>query len=136
MSTKAPKRKKQRPVVIEEKEPEPPPSPEPEAVVEEAVGLRADPGQCTVHGLDLNMTVRTPAEFTVVAKDINGRQRSSGGEAFFIAIRGASRVRARVSDCSNGTYQVQWKPVVSGEYSVAVSLFGVKVCAPLEMARW
>ena len=127
MSTKAPKRKKQRPVVIEEKEPEPPPSPEPEAVVEEAVGLRADPGQCTVHGLDLNMTVRTPAEFTVVAKDINGRQRSSGGEAFFIAIRGASRVRARVSDCSNGTYQVQWKPVVSGEYSVAVSLFGVSL---------
>ena len=100
--------------MVEEREPEPELEVVDVAEVEEGPELGADPAMCEVHGLEHDMTVRTPGEFTIVAMDEKGNRRRSGGDAFFIAIRGASRVRARVADTSNGAYHVQWKPVVSG----------------------
>ena len=47
-----------------------------------------------------------PACFTIVAYHANGQPASSGGEKFLVAVRGASRSRARVIDQQNGTYRV------------------------------
>ena len=44
-----------------------------------------------------------------------------------MAVRGGSRVRARVADQKDGTYLCTYKPSVSGKYSIAVSIFGVSL---------
>ena len=87
----------------------------------------ASPGACVVHGMEQSLTVNKPAEFSIEAYDSTGVKKNDGGDAFFIAIRGASRVRARVADENTGTYKITWKPIVSGEYTIAVSLFGVSL---------
>ena len=80
---------------------------------------------CKVEGEGLSVaTVRQPATFVVTAHDATGEQRSEGGDTFFIAIRGASRVRAHVIDRSDGTYLVAYTPSVSGCYALSISLFG------------
>ena len=72
--------------------------------------------------------VRHEAIFTITATDKDtGEPYQLGSDAFFIGIRGASRVRARVIDNADGTYTVQWKPSVSGEYSIAVAIHGVGI---------
>lgn len=82
--------------------------------------------ECRVHGDGLERAAPMHmAEFIIEACDGTGQQRALGGDAFFVAIRGASRVRARISDNSDGTYKVEWKPPQSGQYSIAVSYFGV-----------
>ena len=82
--------------------------------------------ECKVYGDGLTAAaVRHPSEFTVEACDATGRRRPDGGDAFFVAIRGASRVRARIVDNRDGTYKVEWKPPQSGTYSIVVSFFGV-----------
>ena len=43
-------------------------------------------------------TVRQLTTFTVTAHDFDGQPRTEGGDTFFVAIRGASRVRAKVTD--------------------------------------
>lgn len=72
-------------------------------------------------------TVREPAHFTVEAFDGKGVRMACGGEPIFIAIRGVSQVRARLSDMENGLYEVEWKPTVSGHYSISISSFGISV---------
>ena len=85
----------------------------------------ADPARCIVEGMKSGKTYPIgKAEFHITACDSSGGKTTSGGESFFIAIRGASRVRARVGDNGDGTYSVQWKPTVSGAYQIAVSIFG------------
>ena len=69
-------------------------------------------------------TVRQASYFWIEACDQKGRKRTSGGDTFVVSIRGPSQCRARVTDNSDGTYLVVWKPHVSGVYSIAVSLFG------------
>ena len=44
---------------------------------------------------------------------------------FFVAIRGVSQVRARVTDNGDGTWTVTWQPPQSGRYTIAVSNFGI-----------
>ena len=63
----APKRKKKQAIVVEEREPEPELAVVDVAEVEEGPELGADPAMCEVHGLEHDMTVRTPGEFTIVA---------------------------------------------------------------------
>ena len=83
------------------------------------------PDYCRVVGEGLYMVaVKQYAAFDVLAYDHHGQRRTTGGDAFFIAIRGASRVRARVTDMRDGSYRCEWKPNVSGSYTIAVSLFG------------
>jgi P2-related tail formation protein len=81
--------------------------------------------ECRVSGDGVaKAAVRHEAEFLIEARDATGQRRTSGGDAFFVAIRGASRVRARVTDNEDGTYGVLWKPPQSGAYEIAVSYFG------------
>ena len=87
----------------------------------------ANPDFCRVNGLAEEHTVNAPAEFQIEAHTSNDVQKEEGGDAFFVAVRGASRVRARITDNKDGTYNVAWKPVVSGHYTVAVSLFGYSI---------
>lgn len=98
----------------------PPPAPEP---VPEPPALPASADHCRIMGLT-GCSANTESVFQVEACDENGKRSTSGGDSFFIAIRGASRVRARVSDNKDGTYTVMWKPELSGNYEVAISLFG------------
>ena len=84
--------------------------------------------RCRAQGDGLSVaTVRQQASFTVNACDAEGEPVQQGGNIFFIAIRGASRVRAKVTDNQDGTYSVAYKPSVSGHYSVSISLFGEPV---------
>ena len=86
---------------------------------------KTNPDLCRVSGDGLRkVAVKQYGCFTIEAYDEEGKRKTVGGDAFFIAIRGASRVRAKVTDMRDGTYVVEWKPSVSGSYHVAVSLFG------------
>ncbi len=98
--------------------------------------LPAAPANCTVQGLEAQVMLTSNAkslmEFTITARDQQNRQRQEGGEVFFVAVRGAAKVRARVTDNEDGTYTVQWRPTCSGLYTVTVSLFGL----PLAGSPW
>jgi hypothetical protein len=72
-------------------------------------------------------SVKHPLHFMVEAYDTSGQRKHIGGDAFFIAIRGASRVRAKVTDMRDGRYACEWTPTTSGTYQIAVSLFGVSL---------
>ena len=75
-----------------------------EAVEPERV-LPSLPAKCKVTGLERLYTVKENAIFEIVAFDEEEKRRAAGGEAFFVAIRGASRVRARIIDNDDGTYR-------------------------------
>ena len=80
---------------------------------------------CRVRGDGVvEATVRNPTYFWIEAYDQDCCKRDGGGDTFFVAIRGPSQTRARVTDNLDGTYLVVWKPHVSGTYTIAVSLFG------------
>ena len=81
---------------------------------------------CNLSGQGLQTAkVRTTASFTIRSIDhLSGEPRAIAGESFFVAIRGAARVRAKVTDNEDGTYLVEYKPSCSGHYSIAVSLWG------------
>ena len=86
---------------------------------------RTEASKCQVRGDGLQeATVRAASYFWIETFDQKGVKRTSGGDVFFVAIRGPSQSRARVTDNEDGTYLVVWKPHVSGVYTVAVSLFG------------
>ena len=72
-------------------------------------------------------TVREATKFTIETVDFSGVRVARGGEPLFVAIRGVARARARIYDHGDGLYTVEWKPAVSGHYTIAVSLFGVAV---------
>jgi len=82
--------------------------------------------ECKVHGKGIiEAAPRLPVDFFIDAYDFTGRKRKVGGDAFFVAIRGASTVRARIEDKGDGTYRVEWKPPQSGSYAIAISYFGM-----------
>ena len=87
----------------------------------------AYPPNCVVAGIERLYAISTkaaPATFTIQSFDKEGQRKKRGGETFFVAVRGATRVRARIADPDTGDYIVSWQPGVSGSYHVAVSLFG------------
>ena len=65
-----------------------------------------------------------PIGFTITAVTYEGERCQYGGETFLIAVRGAARARARVTDFGDGTYGVSWKPECSGSYQIAAALQG------------
>lgn len=87
------------------------------------------PAHCEVHGVDKSsrFAAKTQCEFKIVAHDVTGSRKTKGGEAFFVAIRGASRIRARIIDNDDGTYTCRWHAGVSGQYNLVVSLFGERI---------
>eukprot|EP00753_Platysulcus_tardus_P010297 PLAT255.1.p1 GENE.PLAT255.1~~PLAT255.1.p1 ORF type:complete len:844 (+),score=284.27 PLAT255.1:1208-3739(+) len=58
--------------------------------------------------------------FTVVACSEGGVKQPTGGDHFVVTTIGASTVDAEVEDNSDGTYAVQFVPLVPGRYMVAV----------------
>ena len=65
---------------------------------------------CSVFGEGLTVaTCGQFAAFTIEARDANGVRMRTGGDSFFVYVRGPSRVRAEVTDNSDGTYSVQWR---------------------------
>lgn len=96
--------------------------------------LAAIPELCRVIGLQRTASLagKRSLDFSIEAyaygDDGMGEQlKTTGGDSFFVFIRGASRVRARVSDNGDGTYSAQWRPTTSGVYHISVSLFGQQV---------
>ena len=90
--------------------------------------LETTAANCHVHGDGLSKaTVRQPATFQIEAYDEHNERRGTGGDAFFIAVRGGSKVRAHLTDNDDGTYVVKYCPSVSGKYTITVSLFGVSL---------
>lgn len=77
-------------------------------------GSVCDPSQCKVTGMSDKLTAKLSASFVIEAFEMSGVRKNSGGDGFFVAIRGASRVRARITDQQDGTYVVEWTPHVSG----------------------
>lgn len=94
--------------------------------------LRSDPKRCVIEGLLSNDSYYmrdftqpgAGATFTVLAYNSRGERLTNGGESVLAAVRGASRVRARVTDLGDGSYAVKWRPEVSGTYTIAVSVGG------------
>ena len=91
------------------------------------LAMVAESERCfTVAGAGIQeATVREPTSFTITTTDEKGNALETGGELFFIAIRGVAQVRARVTDNGDGTYTVVWQPPLSGRYDIAVSNFGI-----------
>ena len=89
----------------------------------------SSPVHSIVSGVDsaMRFSAKTLAEFQIIAHDASGHRKRKGGEAFFVAIRGASRIRARIIDNGDGTYTCKWHAGVSGAYSLVVSLFGERI---------
>ena len=91
----------------------------------QAEDLPTSAWHCTAEGLGLKVaTVRQHASFKITARDSDGNRRKTGGDQFFVFVRGNSKVRARVRDEGNGSYVVEYCASCSGFYSVTISLFG------------
>lgn len=87
--------------------------------------LAAAASFCTVSGPGASTAmVRQTAQFTIEAKDERGTPCTQGGEVFSVSVRGASLVKARVADNDDGTYLVEYKPSVSGRYTISITLGG------------
>ena len=86
-------------------------------------GMETDAQMCLVRGDVLCMS-RQITSFTIIACNAKGLQRRQGGDPFLVSVRGASVVKPRLIDQSDGTYKVEWKPSVSGRYYIAISLLG------------
>ena len=125
-------KKKATEVVVVEEEPEPEVREPTQRAIEANGGLPLERPfdtaavECKVTGRGLEeVAAGHQAEFTIEAYDGTGGRRAEGGDAFFVAIRGATRVRARITDNKDGSYKVEWKPPQSGQYTIAVSYFGM-----------
>ena len=64
-----------------------------------------------------------------------GQPRLSGGDAFTVSIRGASRVNPTLKDKGNGTYECEWLAPVSGPYLISVLLGGEHVAGSPHVAE-
>ena len=83
---------------------------------------------CIVRGDGLTVaTCGQLAQFTIEARDAQGRRSTCSSDQFFVYLRGPSKVRASVVNHSDGTYKVEWRTYTSGQYYIAVSLFGVNL---------
>lgn len=70
-------------------------------------------------------TMREPSSFTIETLDAaSGARVATGGQAFFVSVRGVAQVRARIIDHDDGTYTCTWQPPQSGKYTFVVNLFG------------
>ena len=83
--------------------------------------------RCEGDGL-ANAIVRQANSFTVIACDAGGQQKTEGGDDFAVQIRGAgSTVRVHMLDNKNGSYTMSYNPQTSGEYTVDVTLGGLRL---------
>ena len=91
------------------------------------IGANAPVTHCSAVGAGLeSCVVRQLSSFTIRAATEDGEPQTTGGDdSFFVSIRGpGARVRARVADNADGTYEVLYKTEMSGTYAIFVSLLG------------
>jgi len=69
-----------------------------------------------------------PANFTIEARDKQGRKMPEGGDPFEVQVMGPSGpVPATVKDNGDGTYAVQYEPTDAGVHDIQVTLDGVPI---------
>ena len=84
--------------------------------------------KCIILGDGVNYAVtRQTSRFIIEAFDGAGERRPTGGDAFHVAIRGASPATVKVQDMKDGTYHCYYRLSISGNYSVSVTLHGAPV---------
>ena len=102
----------------------------PDAAVEAEPG-KADPEACVAAGRGLRTAVVNQlAQFVVTAHDAYGGRVPVGGASVSVQVRGTrppSNLRVRLKDLSNGSYLAEYRPEVSGEVLVLVSVNGVPI---------
>lgn len=71
----------------------------------------------------------TPSSFIIQACNFLGEELRSGGEQFVVKVRGREgiEVEALVHDQGDGSYEVEYLPLVPDEYSVEVTLNGQNI---------
>ena len=83
---------------------------------------------CVVSGDGLKVAmIGEMASFRIEARDENDVRRKSGGDHFFVFVRGPAKVRAKVTDNKDGSYGVQWRTYTSGQFYLSVTLLGVNL---------
>ena len=70
-----------------------------------------------------------PVEFSIIAKESNGRRRKEGGDIFKAFVNTADPLRSQVEqipvkDCGNGTYSFCHTPMETGLFELSVQLKG------------
>lgn len=79
-------------------------------------------------------TVREAVRFEIVAFDEEGNLRPTASEQFMITIHGVARVRHQVVVGERrDIYTVEWKPPVSGQYTIAISKSGKQLLPPVSV---
>ena len=84
---------------------------------------------CVADGRGLHTAiVKQCAQFLITAFDAQGQRRDTGGDAFAVTVHGVrppASLRVKLHDHANGTYTAEFKPEVSGQLVVTVTLDGV-----------
>eukprot|EP01132_Coremiostelium_polycephalum_P007890 gene7890-9709_t len=84
----------------------------------------ADNSFCKGKGLE-KLFDNELAEFDIFAIDTDGNKRTDGGDPFDVKITvEGSDVEVKVEDKNDGTYHVIYEPLITGEYTVLVTLRG------------
>ena len=89
----------------------------------------AQRSHCAGRGLH-TAVVKQLAQFLITAFDCEGMRRVCGGDAFVVAVRGVSppsNLRVKLHDHGNGSYTAEYRPEVSGQLVVTITLDGVAV---------
>ena len=63
-------------------------------------------------------------EFTIIAKERNGRKRTEGGDMFEVILQLSLEKQIAVKDCGNGSYMFWLTPNKAGHYEMFVLLMG------------
>lgn len=109
------------------------PEPEPPPPVSDGP---AAAGKSSISGVGMHTAIaRQNASFIIHAFDDEGIRIDKGGELFMVAVRGSALVKARVTDSGDGTYLCEYRPSVSGQFTISVSLGGVPLAgSPFPLA--
>ena len=70
------------------------------------------------------------AQFMITAVNADAKRRETGGEGFHCMVRGLrppSNLRVRMHDLGNGTYAVDYRPEMTGDYLIAITLDGTPI---------
>lgn len=77
-------------------------------------------------GIMYNTLCGQQIEFTIIAKERNGKKRTEGGDVFLVkCVGGCSLVKIlNVRDCGGGTYSFSYIPQKEGQFELSVFLTG------------
>ena len=104
----------------------------------------ATPDDSVVSGPGLDKAVvGSLAQFSIIAKNNQGQQVSEGGDHFVVTMRGRGSVqrsqpalvRTKLIDRGDGSYMCEYRPWLTGNFSISVALHGCPVgSSPFEVS--